>query len=55
MPDEHCTGCGRLHRECAGCSRELDPPRYCAECGTRLAVLVTPTGWRARCKIHGPR
>ena len=31
----------------------LDPPHFCATCGTRLAVLVKPTGWRGRCKVHG--
>ena len=25
----HCTGCGKLLGECAGCGRELDPPRFC--------------------------
>jgi hypothetical protein len=49
----HCTGCGRLTSECSGCSRLLDPPRFCARCGTRLAVRVSPAGWRARCKVHG--
>ena len=48
-----CTGCGRSRQECAGCGRELDPPRYCPLCGTRMAVQVTPAGYRARCKAHG--
>src|SRR5207247_10625619 len=31
----------------------LDPPRHCPQCGARLAVLITPTRWAARCKEHG--
>ena len=50
---EHCVSCGRPTSECPGCGRELDPPHFCATCGTRLAVLVKPTGWRGRCKVHG--
>lgn len=49
----HCTSCGRPLADCGGCGRTLDPPRFCATCGTRLAVVVTPTGWRGRCKHHG--
>ena len=49
----HCDGCGRPVAECAGCRWEYDPPRFCAACGTRLAVQVTPAGWRGRCKHHG--
>ncbi len=48
----HCTGCGRASTECAGCTRPLDPPRFCPECGRRLTVTVTPTGWSARCRDH---
>ena len=50
---EHCPGCGRRSTECPGCLWEYDPPRFCTICGTRLAVLVKPTGWKARCKLHG--
>ena len=50
---EHCTSCGRSLTECPGCTRTLDPPRFCAQCGTRLAVQVKPTGWRGSCKVHG--
>ncbi|MEJ7585683.1 MAG: hypothetical protein WKF43_16735 [Acidimicrobiales bacterium] len=50
----HCTSCGRGESDCAGCARPLDPPRYCPTCGTRLAVVVTPVGYRARCRRHGP-
>ncbi len=49
----HCTACGRSTSACSGCGRELDPPRYCATCGTRLAVRVSPRGWIGRCKHHG--
>lgn len=56
----HCVGCGKAlatassssaRYRCDGsCRRELDPPRYCAACGRRMAVQVTPTGWRGRCR-----
>jgi hypothetical protein len=49
----HCTGCGRTLEACPGCAGETDPPRYCAQCGTWLAVQVRPVGWTARCKVHG--
>ena len=49
MAAEFCTGCGRSADECAGCSPELDPPRFCADCSKRLTVRVTPAGWLARC------
>lgn len=49
----HCTSCGRPLNDCDGCARTLDPPRYCASCGTRLAVRVSPAGWVGRCKHHG--
>ena len=52
-PAAFCTGCGRPLSMCTGCRRELDPPRHCPTCGARLAVVVTPTGFRARCKRHG--
>ncbi len=32
---------------------ELEPPRYCAQCCRRMVVQVTPTGWSARCSVHG--
>ncbi|QXC62899.1 hypothetical protein KSP35_09000 [Aquihabitans sp. G128] len=51
--DAHCTSCGRPAADCAGCARTLDPPHYCATCGTRLAVRVSPGGWVGRCKHHG--
>jgi len=51
---EHCPGCGRPVDECGGCTRALDPPRFCTRCGRRLTVAVTPGGFRARCRDHGP-
>ena len=47
----HCTSCGSV--SCIGCSRTLDPPRFCAACGRRLTVAVSPGGYRARCRDHG--
>ena len=47
----HCTGCGSA--SCIGCGRTLDPPRFCPDCGRRLTVMVTPGGYRARCRDHG--
>ena len=32
---------------------ELEPPRYCSECGRRMVVQVTPDRWTARCAAHG--
>ena len=49
----HCDGCGRLTSECSGCRTEHDPPRFCPVCGVRMAVLVTPNGYRSRCQAHG--
>lgn len=48
-----CDGCGKPSAECAGCRWEYDPPHFCARCGTRMAVNVSPNGWKARCKTHG--
>ncbi|CAM3019073.1 hypothetical protein [Skermania piniformis] len=31
----------------------LEPPRYCAECGRKMVVQVSPDGWWARCSRHG--
>lgn len=69
MAATHCTGCGRPlvasvdvpgappghtgQDRCPGCARPIDPPRYCPACGRWLAVAVSPTGWRARCRDHG--
>ncbi|HEX4218429.1 MAG TPA: hypothetical protein VHZ02_08675 [Acidimicrobiales bacterium] len=49
----HCTSCGAPLEQCQGCGRELDPPRFCPACGRRLAVAVSPGGYRARCRDHG--
>lgn len=48
-----CAGCGRPGEACDGCIRPFDPPRFCRRCGRRLAVSVTPAGYRARCRDHG--
>ena len=40
------------HAICARDTRpgnELDPPRYCEDCGARLTVQVVPSGFHARC------
>ena len=31
----------------------LEPPRYCPDCGRRMAVQVRPDGWSAKCSRHG--
>ncbi|MGQ0679291.1 MAG: biotin synthase auxiliary protein BsaP [Actinomycetota bacterium] len=51
MTDRFCTACGQPG--CPGCSRPLDPPRFCPQCGKRLRVQVTPTEYQARCTRHG--
>ncbi|HUY22105.1 MAG TPA: hypothetical protein VMV22_07165 [Acidimicrobiales bacterium] len=51
--DRYCTGCGRPRPDCPGCGRRLDPPRFCDRCGRRMAVVVTPAGFTARCRDHG--
>ena len=43
---------GGAHRACAR-RLELEPPRYCSECGRRMVVQVTPDHWTARCVAHG--
>jgi len=43
---------GRAHEVCAR-RLELEPPRYCSECGRRMVVQVTPNRWTARCAAHG--
>jgi hypothetical protein len=46
----YCTGCGRTAAECAGgCTGALDPPRFCPQCGRRLAVQVFPGHVVTRC------
>jgi len=53
----YCDQCGAPatdagHERCAA-RRELEPPRFCAECSRRMVVQVTPIGWTARCSRHG--
>ncbi|CAN5399239.1 hypothetical protein BH10ACT3_BH10ACT3_02700 [soil metagenome] len=45
-----CAGCGTPAAECSGCLPALDPPRYCAACGTWMAVRVSTGGWVATCR-----
>ena len=50
----YCMGCGRPVDSCeGGCTRTLDPPRFCPVCGRRSRVDVTPTGYESRCRDHG--
>ncbi len=39
----------------AGCRARMNyqPPRYCPGCARRLVVQVSPSGWSARCSVHG--
>lgn len=32
---------------------ELEPPRFCPQCGRRMVVQVTPLRWVANCSVHG--
>ncbi|MBV9097189.1 MAG: hypothetical protein JO079_03935 [Frankiaceae bacterium] len=52
----YCARCGAAtaepHQRCAELLR-LEPPRYCAQCGRRMVVQVTPTSWTATCSRHG--
>jgi ribosomal protein S18 acetylase RimI-like enzyme len=53
----YCGRCGRPladgdHATCATLGT-LEPPRYCATCGRRMVVQVTPRSWSARCVEHG--
>lgn len=53
-----CDQCGKpaaesdAHGTCAA-RRELEPPRYCPQCARRMVVQIVPTGWTARCSVHG--
>lgn len=49
-----CGYCGRATTECdGGCTRPLDPDRFCVRCGRRLVVRVSPASHSATCKVHG--
>ncbi len=54
----YCDLCGRQladgggHDSCRA-ALSLEPPRYCAHCGRRTVVKVTPDGWSSRCTRHG--
>ncbi|MBS2963886.1 hypothetical protein KGA66_12580 [Actinocrinis puniceicyclus] len=53
----YCGQCGTPaveadHVACAA-RLELEPPRYCGRCARRMVVQVLPTGWTARCSVHG--
>jgi len=61
----YCDHCGRQltdgggqladgggHGSCRA-ARKLEPPRYCARCGRRTVVKVTPDGWSSQCSRHG--
>jgi len=53
----YCGRCGLpLDGEDHGVCRQrlvLEPPRFCAWCGRRVKVQVTPRGWWATCVEHG--
>ncbi|EHR60168.1 biotin synthase auxiliary protein BsaP [Saccharomonospora cyanea] len=58
MNTTYCVHCGGLlsapgHEACRTPRTALEPPRYCSECGRRMVVQVTPSGWSARCSRHG--
>jgi hypothetical protein len=59
MTDQNpwCDRCGESlsrgdHLECQ-VARNLEPPRFCAQCRRRMVVQVLPKGWSARCSEHG--
>ncbi len=50
-----CAACGEAdppHGRCV-VQLELEPPRFCVQCGRRMVVQVRPDGWWARCSRHG--
>jgi hypothetical protein len=55
--ERYCGRCGEPLGETphADCERllVLEPPRYCAGCGRRMKVQVSPMGWVAVCVEHG--
>jgi len=53
----HCARCGEPddtgdHVDCQE-RLELEPPRFCPQCGRRMVVQVTPLRWVANCSVHG--
>jgi dethiobiotin synthetase len=49
-----CSGCGRPAADCdRTCSGPLEAPHHCPRCGRKLVVTIVPTGFTARCKVHG--
>ena len=55
----YCGHCGRPldASDHAPCEARLvmEPPRFCADCGRRMKVQVTPRGWSGTCVEHGLR
>ncbi|WP_460985782.1 biotin synthase auxiliary protein BsaP [Sinomonas halotolerans] len=47
-------GGAEAHGECRRRAL-LEPPRFCADCGRRMKVQITPAGWSAECSRHGTR
>jgi hypothetical protein len=45
---------GGDHSVCSA-NLELEPPRFCVDCGRRMKVQVMPRGWSATCVEHGVR
>jgi hypothetical protein len=47
----YCDGCGKPVKEAehAHCGGPTDVPRFCVNCGRKLAVQVLPTGYEASC------
>jgi hypothetical protein len=43
----------RPRHEACPAARAREPPRYCARCGRRTVVKVTPTAWSSHCRYHG--
>jgi ribosomal protein S18 acetylase RimI-like enzyme len=54
LPLTVCGLCGQpgSHPSCLA-ALELEPPRFCTQCGRRMVVQVHPTGWSAKCVEHG--
>jgi hypothetical protein len=56
VDDAFCRWCGTAISDhpALDCRRELDPPRFCPQCGRRLRVQVHTAGYEASCRDHGP-